>query len=123
MLEPSALISAALTERGINLYDNDVLCLKHCDEFRDVIEELISNGDIVTASRLFSRPESNYLNYMLNKAEFSNGLDLRNRYAHGTYSKDENSQARDYFDLLKIMIMVLLKIKEEFELQYNSKDN
>ncbi len=106
-----------------DLYDNDVLCLKHCDDFRDVIDELISNGDIVTASRLFSRPESNYLNYILNKAEFSNGLDLRNRYAHGTYSKDENSQARDYFDLLKIMIMVLLKIKEEFELQYNSKDN
>ncbi len=29
--------------------------------------------------------------------------------------KDENEQAQDYISLLKIMIVILLKIKEEFE--------
>jgi len=71
--------------------------------------------DRAVESRLFTRPESDYLNYMLNKSTFSNGLDLRNRYAHGTYSKNENEQAQDYISQLKIMIMILLKIKEEFE--------
>lgn len=98
-----------------DLYDNDALCLKYCGDYREIIDDLIANEDIEIESRLFTRPESDYLNYMLNKSTFSNGLDLRNRYAHGTYSKDENVQAQDYISLLKIMIMILLKIKEEFE--------
>ena len=98
-----------------DLYDNDVLCLKYCGDYQEVIDDLTTNKDIEIESRLFTRPESDYLNYMLNKSTFSNGLDLRNRYAHGTYSKDENEQAQDYISLLKIMIMILLKIKEEFE--------
>ena len=100
-----------------DLYYHDVMCLMYCDEFRDIIDEFIMNKDIVIDSKLFTRPESDYLNYMLNKSEFSNGFDLRNRYAHGTYSKDENTQLQDYICLLKIMMMVLLKIKEEFELK------
>lgn len=98
-----------------DLYDNDVLCLKYCGDYQDIIDNLTDNKDIEIESRLFTRPESDFLNYMLNKSTFSNGLDLRNRYAHGTYSKDENEQAKDYISLLKIMIMILLKIKEEFE--------
>ena len=98
-----------------DLYDNDVLCLKYCGDYQEIIDDLIANEDIEIENRLFTRPESDYLNYMLNKSTFSNGLDLRNRYAHCTYSKDENVQAQDYISLLKIMIMILLKIKEEFE--------
>ena len=98
-----------------DLYDNDVLCLKYCGDYQEIIDDLIANEDIEIESRLFTRPESDYLNYMLNKSTFSNGLDLRNKYAHGTYSKDENVQVQDYISLLKIMIMILLKIKEEFE--------
>ena len=100
-----------------DLYDNDVLCLKYFGDHQEIIDDLIANKDIEIESMLFTRPESDYMNYMLNKSTFSNGLDLRNRYAHGTYSKDENVQAQDYISLLKIMIMVLLKIKEEFEIK------
>lgn len=102
-----------------DLYDNDVICLKYCDEYREIIEELNLKGDIQIDSTLFTRPESDYLNYMLNNSTFSNGLYLRNRYAHGTYSKDENEQARDYISILKIAMMVLLKITEEFSLKNN----
>jgi len=35
-------------------------------------------------SSLFSKPEQRYFNYFLNKSEFTNGVDLRNSYLHGT---------------------------------------
>ena len=63
---------------------------------------------------LFSKPEQDYLNYKLNKASYSNGLDLRNKYAHSTYTKNENTQYVDYINLLKIMILIITKINEEF---------
>ena len=101
-----------------DLNDNDVICLRYCDGWQErIIDSLVASKDIVVESKLFTKPESDYLNYMLNKSMFSNGLDLRNRYAHGTYSKDEREQSQDYIRLLKIMIMVLLKIREEFILK------
>ena len=54
------------------------------------------------------------MNYQLNKAKFSNGRDLRNKYAHSTYPSDENEQMHDYIELLKIMVLVIIKINEEF---------
>ena len=48
---------------------------------------------------LFSGQEQNYLNYVLNKSEFSNGLDLRNKYAHNTGSLDEAVQSQNYLEL------------------------
>lgn len=66
------------------------------------------------ADSLFSEPEQDYLNYELNKSSYSNGLDLRNRYAHSTYPENEKIQFMDYIRLLKIMILVITKINEEF---------
>lgn len=63
---------------------------------------------------LFSRPEQDYLNYILNKSEFSNGLDLRNKYSHDTCSLDERTQRKDYLILKKIMAFIIIKINEEF---------
>ena len=62
---------------------------------------------------LFSRPEQDYLNFMLNKAEFSNGFDLRNRYIHDTCTLNEEMQQQDYLELLKIMTLITIKINEE----------
>lgn len=89
-------------------YDNDVLCLKYCEKAADYFENL------EMSDTLFSKPEQNYLNYMLNKSTYSDGRDLRNKYIHSTYPKDEETQRRDYIDLLKIMILVIVKINEEF---------
>ncbi len=56
----------------------------------------------------------------MNKSTYSNGLDLRNKYAHSTYPEDEKVQAMDYMILLKIMILVVTKINEEFCLKEQS---
>ena len=74
----------------------------------------VQSGDLAVESSLFSQPETDYLNYMLNKSQFSDGLDLRNKYAHSTYSANENEQKHDYIQLLKLMVLIITKMNEEF---------
>jgi hypothetical protein len=62
---------------------------------------------------LFTIEERKYLNYYLNKKEFSNSLDLRNKYLHGTNSSSEDEQQNDYLRLLKLIILVIYKIKDD----------
>lgn len=98
-----------------DLYEHDVICpLYYDDELRNIVGEWCRNGDLRLTCTLFSEPEQNYLNYKLNKASYSNGRDLRNKYAHSTYPEDENIQFVDYISLLKIMILIVTKINEEF---------
>ena len=79
---------------------------------------MITNGDLRYESTLFSTPEQAYLNFQLNRSEFSNGLDLRNKYIHSSYSQDAQVQEQDYDRLLRIMALVVMKINEEFCLKY-----
>lgn len=98
-----------------DLYDHDVICPQYYDgELRNIIDEWCRKGDLSLENNLFSKPEQDYLNYELNKSSFSNGLDLRNKYAHSTYPENEAEQFVDYIRLLKIMILVITKINEEF---------
>lgn len=104
--------------RALVLYDlhkNEVLCPHSYDsELRRLLDGLVDNGELKYEDTLFSKPEQDYLNYMLNKSEFSNGLDLRNKYSHDTCSLDEKVQIHDYLELLKILVFIVIKINEEF---------
>ncbi len=95
------------------LFEREVICPLYCGEVKPLIEELQRIGDIRYENTIFSKPEQDYLNYMLNKKEFSNGYDLRNRYIHDTYSLDPDIQQRDYLEFLKIMVLIIIKINEE----------
>lgn len=97
-----------------DLYEHDVICIQYFKRFSDVLNEMINNGDIRIENTLFSKPEKDYLNYVLNKAEYSNGLDLRNKYSHSTYPQNEDVQKRDYIELLKVMVLIITKMNEEF---------
>ena len=98
-----------------DLFTNEVICPAYYDPvLKQQVEELVSAGDLKYENTLFSKPEQDYLNYVLNKSEFSNGLDLRNRYSHDTCSLDEKTQSQDYLELLKIMVFIIIKINEEF---------
>lgn len=110
-----------------DLYEHDVICPPYYDsELRKIIDEWCKNGDLRMSDSLFSEPEQNYLNYELNKSAYSNGLDLRNKYAHSTYPANEEIQVMDYMVLLKIMILIVTKINEEFclkeQIETTSKD-
>lgn len=98
-----------------DLFCNEVICPRYYGEvLHGQIESLVETGDLRYENTLFSKPEQDYLNYILNKSEFSNGLDLRNKYSHDTCSLDEKTQSRDYLELQKIMVLIIIKINEEF---------
>ncbi|MEZ3420825.1 MAG: hypothetical protein K1V95_02735, partial [Eubacterium sp.] len=98
-----------------DLYNHDVICpLYYNKKLKDAVYEWKHSGDLKLEGSLFSKPEQDYLNYKLNKAVYSNGLDLRNKYAHSTYPEDENMQLTDYINLLKIMVLIITKINDEF---------
>lgn len=107
-----------------DLYKNEVICPNYYRKHRGIVDKMISNGELIVENTLFSRPEQDYLNFHLNKAAFSNGYDLRNKYSHSTYRRDDETQWSDYYMLLKIMIIVITKINEEFVLkaQINAKN-
>ena len=98
-----------------DLFINEVICPRCYDhKLQEQVKLLLEAGDLRYENTLFSKTEQDYLNYILNKAEFSNGLDLRNRYSHDTCSLNEKIQEQDYLELQKIMILIIIKINEEF---------
>lgn len=108
------------TRAGIlkELFDKEVLCYSYAnDAEQKLIDELIGRKEVHCESSLFSKPEQDYLDYMLNNSKFGNGPALRNSYVHGTYPLDPEKNRRDYYEFLKIMVLVIIKINEEFCLQ------
>lgn len=106
------------------LYFNEVLSYNHLEENKQkVIDVLLDKEILKYENTLFSKPEQDYLNYIFNMSEFSNGLDLRNKYLHGTQSLDENVHFNDYFIILRMLILCILKINDEFCLEFDIKEN
>lgn len=80
---------------------------------RTVMDELIEKKLVISENTLFTQQERNYFNFYLNKKEFTNGYDLRNKYLHGTNSFSEKEHEFDYHRLLKLIILTLLKIDDD----------
>lgn len=80
---------------------------------RPVMDELIEKKLVIAENTLLSRQERNYYNFYLNKKEFTNGYDLRNKYLHGTNAFSEKEHEFDYHRLLKLIILTLLKIDDD----------
>jgi len=85
-----------------------------------MLKKMQADGEIEYSTSLFSLSEQRYLNFILNKADFSNGLDLRNKYLHASHSLSEKDHESDYVQLLKIMVLIIIKINEEFCLRERS---
>lgn len=99
------------------LYENNVLSYYHYDsESRSVINQMLADGLVEYESTLFSRPEINYFNYYLNKSEYTNGKDLRNKYAHGTHHNDQNAITSDYYTILMLFVLIEWKLIDDISL-------
>ncbi|MFT4452355.1 hypothetical protein [Parvimonas sp. G1425] len=103
-----------------DLYNHNVASFSYLKKYKYILKEFESLGMIEFSSSLFSKPEQDYYNYLLNKSVFDNGLDLRNKYLHGTQKSDEYSNNQDYFIFLRILILIVIKINEEFCLKYST---
>lgn len=83
----------------------------------NLIETLQQKDWIFFSGELLASPESDYFNYYLNKSDFSNGFDLRNKYLHGTQRKkgsDDELHKMNYYTLLMLYVIIVIKINEEF---------
>ena len=103
-----------------DLYNNEVLSYWHYpNDYRTIIDEFLEKGLVEAKSELFSKAEQAYFNYHLNKSEFCNSLDLRNKYSHGTQPTDEASEQiheMNYFIFLKLMILIVIKINDDLDI-------
>lgn len=102
-----------------DLFENEVISKWHySSNSQKIISEMVETGILIEKSSLFSDPEIKYLNYMLNRSEYNNGLELRNKYVHGIQqvNLDENEHMRNYFALLRIFILLVVKINDDFDL-------
>ncbi|MDP5200218.1 MULTISPECIES: hypothetical protein [Flavobacterium] len=105
-----------------DLYENEFASyhrysLKLQNEVLRMVDEKILFFD----SSLFSKSEQSYFNYFLNKKEFTNGLELRNSYLHGTQANPEEIQKHEYayFSYLKLLVLVILKIEDDLQIALN----
>lgn len=108
-----------------DLHRNDVISKQHYyPKLQKDIDELITQGVLMEESTLFSRPEVDYLNYMLNRSEFVNGLEIRNKYIHGIQqvNMNEDEHKQNYFVLLRLFILLAIKINDEFCLMDSSEE-
>lgn len=99
-----------------DLYINEVASFyRYSIELRQEAQQMGTEKIVFFGSSLFSKPEHEYLNYFLNKSEFTNGLDLRNSYLHGTQATPDEIQKHKYvyFTYLKLLVLTFLKIEDD----------
>jgi hypothetical protein len=83
---------------------------------RIYVDALKARGWVTLRSSLLTEAEASYFNYFLNKAEFSNGPELRNKYLHGSQanSASESEHFQTYLTALRMLIALVIKINDEF---------
>ena len=89
-----------------------------------MIQEWLNNGYLITKCSLFSKPETDYFDYILNNSTFDNGLKLRNKYAHGNQHGiiDERVHEQNYYILLKLFVVLAIKVNDDFVLAEQQKE-
>ncbi|RNB67309.1 hypothetical protein, partial [Brevibacillus panacihumi] len=97
-----------------DMYYNEVISYWNCTpKLRDEIDILINENVFFTVNKLFTKNEQDYFDYHLNKSKFSNSLDLRNSYLHGTQTNDDELHRLNYSIFLKLIVIIIVKINDE----------
>lgn len=105
-----------------DLYENEVASMnKYSASFQNEAIKMENEKIIFFENTLLSKPEQSYFNYFLNKSEFTNGLDLRNSYLHGTQANPDEIQKHEsaYFTYLKLLVLIILKIDDDLNYKGN----
>lgn len=127
-IDGSGFIQMTNLERTLilkDLNDNEVASFyRYPTDFQNEAQKMATENIIFFESSLFSKPEQSYFNYFLNKSEFTNGLDLRNSYLHGTQANPEETNKHEYayFTYLKLLFLILLKMEDDLEISKLKKE-
>ena len=99
-----------------DLFQNETGAFHHYPKrFQQEAEKMASENLVFMKSTLFSKSEQDYFNFYLNKSEFTNGYDLRNRYVHGSQAnpKEIEKHKSAYQTYLRLIVLTLLKIEDD----------
>ena len=87
---------------------------------QDAIDRMVKKDWLAFRGNLLTQPEASYLNFMLNKEEFGNGPELRNKYIHPSMTKNdrvnEELHKESYIKALRILMCLILKIDDDLYL-------
>lgn len=80
------------------------------------VDDLVEKGWLTRQSSLLTKAEADYFNYFLNRVEFSNGPNLRNRYLHGSQAHADGEEAHfnTYIIVLRLLIALVIKMNDDF---------
>lgn len=92
-----------------------VVTSKLSNALKKEVDKLLKERALVSENTLLTRQESDYIDYYLNKRNFINGYDLRNKYLHGTSSsyENENEHYVNYLHALRLLITIMIKINDD----------
>ena len=99
----------------LDVHLNDFLVYSKMDAAaRKEVDAMIKKNYLSLGNTLLATQEADYFDYYLNK-KFTNGLELRNSYSHGTQSsfKEEAIHKMNYMTMLKLLILLTIKINDE----------
>ncbi|EKZ4889196.1 hypothetical protein QNS99_002883, partial [Listeria monocytogenes] len=101
-----------------NIYLFGVTSFIHAsNEEKAVLDELERENIIVFDKSLFTKQESDYLNFMLNNKSFDNSWAIRNGYQHGAPNYENGDQyENDNAIALLVLIHDMIKIDDELAL-------
>ena len=79
-------------------------------------DAMVEKGWVARRSSLLTEAEGQYFNYFLNKVDFSNGPELRNKYLHGSQANAEGEDAHfhTYITALRLTIALIIKLNDDF---------
>ncbi|UOQ57801.1 hypothetical protein MUN78_02900 [Leucobacter allii] len=80
------------------------------------VDDMVEKGWLTRQSSLLTNAEADYFNYFLNRVEFSNGPNLRNRYLHGSQAHADGEEAHfnTYLVALRLLIALVIKMNDDF---------
>ena len=90
----------------------------HTPQVRAEIDVMVKEGILSYDDYLLSPQERHYINFFLNASEYSNGMQLRNKYSHGAMSclDSEEEHKNAYYYFLMIFVIILLKMNDDMNL-------
>lgn len=90
---------------------------------RAEVDAMVARGWVTRRSSLLTEAEGQYFNYFLNKVDFSNGPELRNKYLHGSQANadGEDTHFQAYITALRLTVALVIKLNDDFCLSADEK--
>ena len=92
------------------------------DDYKLEIDKLFEQGWLKWRNTLLTTWEGDFFSYHLDKKKFSNALELRNRYAHSVFSREEKADEElhhnNYIIFLMLYVLLINKINDDLLCHY-----